>query len=164
VHDRLWAKAEATRWFERHRQSIVRHDLYAVAARGTKAESATEARLISVLRSLGLAVALQVPVPACRRGGWYHLDCACREEDASLLLAIEVDGPHHTVAAQAALDRQRDRHLVRRGWYVVRVPHLWLDSTTGCHTVAGAIQALACRHREAALCAQGRLRLYTMPA
>jgi len=51
--------------------------------------------------------------------GPYVVDFAC----VAARLVIEVDGPSHADAEQAAFDAQRTELLKRSGWRVVRIPN-----------------------------------------
>lgn len=65
---------------------------------------------LKTLRSQGFHIRRQVPL----RG--YYLDFAC----LARRLVIEVDGGHHSEAAQAAHDAVRDDVLRREGFHVLR--------------------------------------------
>lgn len=75
-------------------------------------------------------------------GHTYELDLAWLDH----WLDVEVDGPHHLLAAQRRRDRQRDRHLRGDGWQVIRVPVEEVDEdVTG--VVSRIRQALDIRAR-----------------
>ena len=59
-----------------------------------------------------------------RRGGWYGsfwLDCAHRDPTYLLRIDIDLDGKHHDWRERMARDAERNRSLMERGWYVVRI-------------------------------------------
>lgn len=73
------------------------------------------------------------PLPVCQHevpsGGErpYRIDFAY----VDVLLAIEVDGPHHRLPKVRARDRRRDARLEAAGWKVVRIDHEALTFTPG---------------------------------
>lgn len=71
---------------------------------------------------LDLLIDAWMPLPVCQLvvplpgGGHYRLDFAY----PAVMLAIEVDGPHHRLPENARRDARRDRVLRRLGWTVRR--------------------------------------------
>jgi len=71
------------------------------------------------------------PLPTCQHevpsGGErpYRIDFAYPD----VLLAIEIDGPHHRLPEVMARDRRRDAHLESLGWRVIRIPEEVLTYT-----------------------------------
>jgi hypothetical protein len=145
-------------WLQRLSATIDRRDFY---TQNTTPEvtcaSHTEARLYQALRLRSRALTAQLPVPTtCRGTHRLTLDCAWRDDTTFLLVAIEVDGPHHNHPLQVARDRQRDVRLNHRGWYVVRIPYPWLDSLHLRDQAVCAITTLVSHHCQAVACARGR--------
>ncbi|MGI9018247.1 MAG: hypothetical protein ACR2HR_14285 [Euzebya sp.] len=79
--------------------------------------SATEAKGVRLLREAGLPVRMQYPI--------VHEGKTVRLADGALphlRLDLELDGPHHWLPDQAAIDRRIDRTLRGIDWQVERFP------------------------------------------
>ena len=115
--------------------------------------NASERRLISLLRSLGLSV-----VPQATDGHW-SLDAYI---PPPVNAAIEVDGPtFHTKPEDAAYDRAREANLRAQGLIVIRAwsPDLYTDS--GRTKVRRHILTRLYRDRGIRLKVRGARRLYS---
>ncbi|WP_165922422.1 endonuclease domain-containing protein [Pseudonocardia endophytica] len=102
-----------------------------VALADGRAESPMETRIRLALLDGGLpCTELQFPL------GRYRLDLAY----PAAMLAVEYDGEHHREPAQARYDLERQAHIARRGWTVLR---------PSAHEVLADPEAVADRVRHA---------------
>ena len=94
--------------------AIARSYLATASQQGWKVRSAAEARVAYRLALFGIGPG---GVVTQHQIGRYRLDFALPD----VLVAIEVDGPHHRLPENAARDLERDLSLHDAGWMVFRV-------------------------------------------